>query len=151
MVRLMWASCNASRTVAEDLQLLCLSVEGADGLVQTLSRALHASELGLDLLGQLSPLVEMRLEDVDLGARLLLGRMPTGGGGNHGTAVVIPAPFAMQMRMRVVSEDLPKCCDGTRGKGMGKPSIRQFHDDMGRRSTGWVEMESALKGYGAQA
>lgn len=81
-----WASRNASLTIAEDLQLLCLAVERADGLVQALAGALHARELGLDLLGQLSPLVEMRLEDVDLGARLLLGSMPTGGGGNHGTA-----------------------------------------------------------------
>ena len=32
---------------------------------------------------------------------------------------------------------------------MAKPSTRQFHDDMGRRSTGWVEMESAPKGDGA--
>jgi hypothetical protein len=42
-----------------------------------------------------------------------------------------------------------KCCDGTRGKGMAKPSVRQFHDDMGTRSTGWAEMESVLKGCGA--
>jgi hypothetical protein len=82
----LWASCDASHTVAEDLQLLCLPVEGTDGLVEALARALNARELGLDLLGQLGPLVEMRLEDVDLGARLLLGSMPTGGGGNHGTA-----------------------------------------------------------------
>lgn len=146
----MRASGNASRTVAEDLQLLCLPVEGADGLVKALARALHARELGLNLLGQLGPLVKMRLEDVDFGARLLLGSMSTGGGGNHGTAVCDSSACRSTNASEGESEDLPDCGDGIRGKGMAKPSTRQFQDDMGRRSTGWVEMESAPKGYGPE-
>lgn len=135
----LWASRNASRTVAEDLQLLCLPIERADRLVEALACALHPGQLGLDLLSQLGSLVEMRLEDVDFGARLLLSSMPTRGGRDHCAVVVYSAPFAIRMR---IWEDVSKCSDGARGKGMARAAIRQFHDDMGK-ALGWVKMESA--------
>lgn len=139
----LWASRNTSRTIAEDLQLLRLPVERANRFVEALARALHPRQLGLDLLGQLGSFVEMRLEDVDFGARLLLGSMPTGGGGNHGTAVEKSAPFAMRMRM---SEDLPRSVVMRKvGKGWPETLFANFTMTWGGgpRVGWWVGMESA--------
>src|SRR5688572_18964640 len=63
----------SSRTSLEDLQTLRAARNGLDCIGQRLATGLEAIEGSLNLLGQLGRLLQPRIQDLDFGARLLIG------------------------------------------------------------------------------
>lgn len=76
-------------TISKRLQAPSFSIQWASDIADTFTGSVKPAKAGLDLLGQLSRLLETRVQNVDLGSRLLIERTvaTAGEADGHGSKI----------------------------------------------------------------